>query len=250
MGVFLALLRRELGSYFFSLSGYVVLAASALLLGGSFAVMIHKLQAMPTSMPLTELFYITDFFWLILLLGAPAVTMRTFSLERYSGTFETLMTTPVGDLQVVLSKFAGAMVFYLALWLPLLCCILTMKHFNADPAAFDPGAVGTTFLGIMLIGGMFVAAGCCASALTRNQVVAAILSLLFGGCVYLLGIMARGVEGIPGFKAQLLAYFALPDHMQDFARGVVDTRPVVFLVTVTLFFLFLTLRIIESRRWK
>ena len=71
-----------------------------------------KLQQEPTPMPVTELFYITPFFWLILLLSAPVITMRLFALEKYSGTFETLMTAPVSDLQVVLAKFTAAMVFY------------------------------------------------------------------------------------------------------------------------------------------
>ena len=81
-------------------------------------------------MPVTELFYATPFFWLILLLAAPVITMRLFAQEKFSGTFETLMTTPVSDLQVVLAKFTAALLFYLVMWLPLLACMFVVRHYT------------------------------------------------------------------------------------------------------------------------
>ncbi len=245
------LTRRELGSYFLSITGYIILAAATFVLGWSFVVLMEKLGTTPTPMPLTEMFYVTDFFWLILLLGPPVITMRLFALEKFSGTFETLMTAPVSDLQVVLSKFSAGFIFYLVLWLPLVACILAVRHFANDSNSLDLGALGTTFLGIGLLGSVLVAVGCCASALTRNQAVAAIISLAFGVTVYLLAVLASGQLSDTGsWKDRALGCFALFEQMHDFSRGVVDTRPVVFLVSVTLFFLFLNLRIVESRRWK
>ena len=105
MSIFWALLRRELASFFFSLTGYVIIAAITLLTGLSFVVLIHNLGTDPSPMPVTEMFYRTYFFWLIVLLASPVITMRVFALEKATGTFETLMTTPVGDAQVVLAKF-------------------------------------------------------------------------------------------------------------------------------------------------
>ena len=96
MRAYLTLTRRELAGFFLSLSGYVIIAAAVFLLGYSFVVIFVKLQK-PTPMPVTELFYITPFFWLILLLTTPVITMRLFAQEKFSGTYETLMTTPVSD---------------------------------------------------------------------------------------------------------------------------------------------------------
>src|SRR6185295_3100694 len=100
MQAYLTLTRRELASFFVSMTGYVIIAAALFLMGLSFVVLMVKLQSESIPMPLTTLFYGTAFFWLILLLAAPVITMRLFALEKFSGTFETLMTTPVSDLQV------------------------------------------------------------------------------------------------------------------------------------------------------
>src|SRR6185503_14896897 len=88
MQAYLTLTRRELGSYFLSMTGYVILAAAMFLLGLSFVVLLINLQQEPTPMPITELFYITPFFWILLLLATPVITMRLFALEKFSGTFE------------------------------------------------------------------------------------------------------------------------------------------------------------------
>jgi ABC-2 type transport system permease protein len=250
MQAYLTLTRRELASYFMSMTGYIIIAAVTFLTGYSFVVLLVKLQQVPTTMPVTELFYITQFFWLILLLATPAITMRVFAFEKLSGTFETLMTAPVTDLQVIVAKFSGAMLFYCVMWLPLLGCILIVRQFTSDPAAVDVGAIGSTFLGIVLLGCLFISAGCCASAMTRSQAIAAMISLAFGATMFLLSFLAGQATADRSFIGQTLSFFALTDQMHDFARGVVDTRAVVLLVSTTLFFLFLTLRIVESRRWK
>jgi ABC-2 type transport system permease protein len=250
MQAYLTLTRRELAGYFLSMTGYIIIAAALFLMGLSFVVLLEKLQLEPTLMPVTELFYITPFFWLILLLSTPVITMRLFALEKFSGTFETLMTAPVSDLEVVLAKFTAALVFYLLMWLPLLGCLLIVRHYTNDPSAFDLGAVGSTFLGIALLGCLFLSLGCCASAMTRSQVTAAMISLVFGASLFLLGVLSSQLPLRPSWQTQVLAALAFFEQMHDFARGVIDTRAVVLYLSATLFFLFLTLRIVESRRWK
>jgi ABC-2 type transport system permease protein len=249
MQAYLTLMRRELAGFFFSLTGYVIIAAAAFLVGLSFVVLLVNLGGDPTPMPVTELFYMTPFFWLILILAVPVITMRLFALEKFSGTFETLMTTPVTDFQVVAAKFSAALVFYMFMWLPLLGCILILRHFTNEPGPFDAGAVASTFLGIFLLGSLLLSLGGFASALTKSQVTAAMISLVFSVGLFMLSFLARSIPG-NGWASQALALFGLPEQMHDFARGVVDTRPVVLCLTVTFFFLFLTLRVIESRRWK
>lgn len=250
MRAVLTLVRRELSAYFFSMSGYIVLAAALFLMGLSFVVLLQNLQHEPTALPVTELFYITPFFWFIPLLSAPVITMRLFAHEKFAGTFETLMTAPVTDLQVVLAKFAAALVFYVIMWLPLLGCLWVVRYYTSDSSAFETSIVGCTFLGIFLLGALFLSVGCCASALTRSQVTAAMISLLFGASLFLVGVLANQVPVQANWQSQVLATFSFFDQMHDFARGVIDTRPVILYVSLTLFFLFLTLRIVESRRWK
>ena len=249
MQAYWTLARRELSGFFCSISGYVIISAAAFLLGLSFVVLMINLGNDPQPVPVTELFYLTPFFWLILLLAAPVITMRLFALEKFSGTFETLMTTPVTDLQVVAAKFTAAIVFYMIMWLPLLACLFILRQYASGSGVMDAGLVGCTFIGVFLLGCLFLSLGCFASALTRSQVTAAMVCLVLGVGLFLVSFLA---ERIPtaDWKSQVLSFFGLLNQMHDFVRGVVDTRSVVFCLTGTFFFLFLTLRVIESRRWK
>jgi ABC-2 type transport system permease protein len=249
MRIFWVLLRRELASFFFSLTGYVIIAAVTLLTGLSFVVLTLTLGSDPVTVPVTEMFYGTYFLWLILLLLSPVITMRLFALEKATGTFETLMTTPVGDAQVVAAKFSAALIFYLITWLPLLGCLFIVRHFTQQNAALDAPTLGGMYLGILLVGSLFMSLGCFASSLTRSQMAAAMISFVLGMSFFALGFLAK-IPGTTAWTSQLISYFNLFEQMHDFARGVVDTRAVIFYVTTTLFFLFLTLRVVESRRWK
>jgi ABC-2 type transport system permease protein len=97
---------------------------------------------------------------------------------------------------------------------------------------------------------MFISAGCFASALTRSQVVAAMIALAFGTTLFLLSVLAEQFPMSGSWQAHVLSYFALFDQMHDFSRGIIDSRAVVLYLTVTFFFLFMTLRVVESRRWR
>jgi ABC-2 type transport system permease protein len=249
MKIFWTLLRRELSAFFFSITGYVVIAAVTFLTGLIFVVLIESLGDSPFPMPMTQLFFNTLWFWMILPLVTPAITMRLFALEKFSGTFETLMTTPVSDVQVVAAKYFAALIFYMIMWLPLLGGLLIVRHFANETSAMDGGAIGGLYLGLFLVGGFFLSIGCLASALTRSQMVAAILSLAFGISFIFVSYLSGQVT-LSGWEAQVFAFFNLTDQVKDFTRGVVDTRPLIFYSSLSLLFLFLTLRVVESRRWK
>ncbi|MGH7976863.1 MAG: ABC transporter permease [Limisphaerales bacterium] len=250
MRIFLTLTRRELAAFFFSVTGYVIIAAVALLIGLSFDVLMTNLGSDPSPMPVTEMFYRTYFFWLIVLLAAPVITMRLFALEKASGTFETLMTTPVSDLQVVAAKFTAAIIFYTIMWLPVLVCLFVVRHFTDQRGALDAGTVGGMYLGIFLVGCLFLSLGCFASSIARSQMTAAMISFVLGVSLFSLGFLAEAIPAAAQWQSQTLSYFGLFEQMGDFARGIVDTRAVVFYVSLTFFFLFLTLRAVESRRWR
>ena len=254
MRVVLALVRRELGGCFQSLTGYVVIAAVLLLNGFSLVDMLSKFNAtggdVPLDAPVTEVFFSTAYFWIILLLSSPVITMRAFAAEKATGTYEALMTTPVGDWQVVMAKFLGALAFFAFTWLPLLGVLSALRQVTGEAALFEPRVVGSTFLGIGLIGALYMSMGCLASALTRSQIIAAMVSFLLGIGLWVLSLRTHLPNPEAPMAEQLLAQVSLMRHMEDFARGIVDARHVVFYLTGTLFFLFTTHRVVESRRWR
>jgi ABC-2 type transport system permease protein len=250
MKIFWTLARRELAAFFFSITGYVVIAAVTFLIGSSFVMLIRNLGGDPFSLPVTELFFNSMLFWIVVILVTPVITMRLFALEKASGTYETLMTTPVRDLQVVAAKFTAAVVFYMVMWLPTLACLFIVAHFTHQTNALDAGMVGGMYLGIFLSGCLFLAMGCFTSSLTRSQVVAAMISLAAGVLLLIVAYLAQVIPATEQWPAQLLLYFNLFKQMDDFTRGVVDMGTVIFYVSLTFFFLFLTLRVVESRRWK
>ncbi len=252
MRTFLTLVRRELGAFFVSLTGYVIIASVLLLLGFSFTDMLAKLNddTKGAVAPLTELFYNTFYFWLILLLTAPVITMRSFAFEKWSGTYETLMTTPVSDRQVVLAKFTGTLLFYMLTWLPLFGCIAVVRYLTREPTVLDPWTTASTFFGIMLIGCLYMSIGCFASSLTRSQIIAAMNSFVIGLGLFVLSLRSLVPTPSADWAAKVFSYISLSEHMEDFVRGFVDTRHIVFYLSLTVVFLFLTLKAVESRRWK
>ena len=250
MRIFLTLFRRELAALFLSVTGYVIIAAVALLIGFSYNVLITNLGTDPSPMPVTELFYQTFCFWVIVLLVTPVITMRLFALEKFTGTFETLMTTSVTELQVVASKFAAAVVFYMVIWLPMLVCLMVIRHYTNQPDSLDAGTIGGIYLGIFVTGCLFLSLGCFASSLTRSQMAAAMVSFVLGISIFLLGFLADAITKPSTWQSRVLSSFNLFNQMHDFTRGTIDTRTIIFYASLTFFFLFLTLRVVESRRWK
>jgi len=151
---------------------------------------------------------------------------------------------------VVSAKFAAAIVFYIVMWLPMVVCLFIVRHFTSQARALDAGTIGGMYLGIFLIGCLFLSLGCFASAISRSQMAAAMISLVLGVSLFALGFLAEAIPVVAQWQTQVLSYFGLFEQMHDFARGVVDTRAVIFYASLTLFFLFLTLRAVESRRWR
>ncbi|MBI1842534.1 MAG: ABC transporter permease [Verrucomicrobia bacterium] len=251
MQAYWTLVKREIGGHFLSWSGYVVVAATVFLIGLNLVILIESFGNEATHRPITELFCGSYPFWIILLLAPPVVTMRAFAMEKSSGTFETLMTTPVSDVSVVLAKFTGAMLVYACLWLPLIPCLWMVQRLSQDPVILDQSSVGGALLGILLLGMVFMSIGCLASALTRSQTVAAIMSFCAGTSLLLLSFLAWAYSGeAASLKGRFFAQINLVEQLQDFASGVIDTRPLVLYTSLTAFFLFFTKRVVESRRWK
>lgn len=247
---FFALLGRELGSAFHQPLAYVVLFFFLLITGFNFhaGVSLLNKSAGPTTM--VEAFFNTVYFWFPFVLVFPLITMRVFAEEAKLGTIETLMTAPVRDGQVVFAKYFGALFFYLILWSPSLLYFVIFQWITDMSAA---GAVGS-YLGaysmIVLIGLLYTAIGCLSSALTDNQIVAAVISFAAILALFFLGLLSLFLPGAGPFVRELTYYLSPVQHMMDFSRGIFDTRPVVFYASSTLLVLFATFHVFKYRRWK
>jgi ABC-2 type transport system permease protein len=160
------------------------------------------------------------------------------------------MTTPVSDLEVVLAKFTGNLLFFLIAWLPLLAYPLIIKRYTADSEAVATGPLSTTFLGIFLLGCLYMSLGIFASSITRNQILAAMNAFALGLGLFFLSFISRMVALGDNWLAKVAAHVSMFDHMRDFVNGVIDTRHVAFYLSLTTLFLYLTLKVVESRRWK
>jgi hypothetical protein len=163
-----------------------------------------------------------------------------------------LMTAPVTDWQVVLSKYLACFAFYVVLWLPTLAYLPVLLDWNWQTMqpGIDPWPVIASYLGITLAGAMFLALGLFVSSLVRSQMVAALLALFFSLGFIVLGIWRPEMD-TGGLLYRVLFFFSVPLHFaRDFSRGLIDTRHLVLYVSVALFCLFLTVRSLESRRWR
>jgi ABC-2 type transport system permease protein len=229
----LAIVGREWRAYFFSPLAYVILAAFLLPNGIIFYAILNYLAAPngPKGQALSILFTNT-YFWIFNLFVVPIIAMRLFPEERRSGTIETLLTTPVSELEVVLGKFLGALGFFLTLWAPTLLYVVFLRA----QTKIDAGPVAAAYFAVALLGAYFLAVGTFASTLSKNQIVAAILA--FG---MLIPIFSVGLldSMLPPGAHDWIGYFNLWDHMDEFARGVVDSRRIVYYLSGTVLFLFL-----------
>jgi ABC-2 type transport system permease protein len=194
--------------------------------------------------PLQLFFGQTFFFWLVVVFVGAVLTMRLLSEERRSGTIEVLMTAPVTEDQVVVGKFLAAMGFYIFLWLPTLSYPALLAYYSE----VDWGPVASGYVGILGLGSLFLAAGVLASALTRSQLVAAVLTFSFLVFMILIGFLGNLFTDTS--VQELIGYLNLMAHMDDFAKGVVDTRRLVYYLATSALFLFLAARALESRKWR
>jgi len=250
MNVFWTLARREFAGYFSGATGFLLLSAVLFLLGLGLVVVLTGLNGEATPMPVTQVFYSTYFFWVILLLISPIITMRTFAMEKATGTFETLMSAPIGDWQVVMAKFTGALLFFVTAWMPLLACSLVVRYYVGDSAALGWGVATTTLLGILLIGCLYMSMGCLASVLTNNPAVAAVSAFALGTGLFFAGFLGMIPGGEDNWKSMAIKQISMSLHMEEFVRGVIDFKSVVFFLSLTVLFLYMTHKAIESRRWR
>jgi ABC-2 type transport system permease protein len=175
---------------------------------------------------------------------SPFLTMRTLSEEKRTGTIEMLLSAPVADWQVVLAKFLGAWTSYAALWATTLIFFVILRVY----VPLDWGPILTGYLGTWLSGAALVSVGVLASSLTRNQVIAVVVGFVLMLLIFLVGFLG-GLMGDPASRA-FIEYLSLLEQMRDFSKGILDSRPIAFYLTLTAAALFLAIRTIANPRWR
>src|ERR1700693_3532819 len=240
MRKFFTLLSREIRSYFYSPIAYIVLVFFLLVSGVDFYFQVSFMNQRAIPYSVEEAFFNSVFFWFAFVLIFPLITMRLFSEEFKLGTIQPLMTAPVRDLQVVLAKFFGALVFYIALWIPTLLYFWIFQKITHQPAANSTGAYWGSYLMLLLLGMFYLSIGCLASVLTKNQMIAAIISFSAITLLFFLGLVQFILLDVSSGMRDALGYFSAIEHMGTYSRGIIDTRPVVFYLSMTAFVLTLT----------
>ena len=235
----ISIAKRELTSFFYSPVGYLVVGLFALITTMLFLGTFREGQP-ATLRPVFEWVV-----WLMVFL-VPALSMRLFADEFRSGTIETLMTSPVTDTQVVLGKWLGAVGFFVVLLLPM----VVMAAVLACMARPDYGPILTGLLGLLLVGGLYLAIGAFASAVTQNQIIAFILGVLVTG-LFTIGLYMISNSTWVGMTGRQVAFYLNVDRQfTDFSKGLIDASKLIYFVSGIALFLFLSVKTLESRRWR
>jgi ABC-2 type transport system permease protein len=250
MRKFFTLLSREVRGYFHSPIAYIVLIFFLVVSGIDFYFQVSFMNQRQVQYTVQEAFFNSVFFWFAFVLIFPLITMRLFSEEFKLGTIEPLTTVPVRDWQIVLSKFFGALVFYLVLWIPTLLYFAVFLKITHEPAAHSAGAYAGSYLMLLLLGMFYVSIGCLTSVLTKNQIIAAVISFCAITLLFFLGLVQFILLNVSSATRDLLGYFSAIEHMGTFSRGVIDTRPIVLYVSMTIVMLTLTHQAFQSRKWR
>jgi ABC-2 type transport system permease protein len=251
MRKFYTLLSREVRSYFHSPIAYIVLVFFMLLTGINFYFFqLSYMNQRPMQISVQEMFFNNVLFWFAFVLIFPLITMRLFAEEFKLGTIEPLMTAPVRDWQVVLAKFSGAFVFYVILWVPTLIYFWIFQAVTHQPAANSTGAYLGAYLMLLLLGMFYLSVGCLASVVTKNQIVAAVISFCAITLHFFSGLISFVIQEVDSSTRQLLGYFSALEQMSTLSRGEIDTRPIVLYLSMTVVMLTLTYQAFQSRKWR
>lgn len=243
---------KELRGYFVSPMGWVVMGLFALIFGYFFVAhldffvqrsMQSAMGGGPVNVNQDMIRGVLSNASVLILFLLPMVTMRTYAEEKRSGTIELLLTAPVTDVQIVAGKFLGALGFYAALLGVTLLDVAILFIFG-NPE-WKP--VFTGYLGLLLMGGCFIAIGLFVSSTTKNQVVAGAATFVVALLLWIISWLGSSFGPTTG---AVLSYLSITEHFDDFSKGVIDTKHLIYYLSVIGFGLFLTAKSVETERWR
>ncbi len=229
---------RELGSYFFSPIAYVAMALFLAVAGVMFW------RDFEPGQPVTMRTVFESMVWLLVVI-VPLLSMGLLAQEWSTGTIETMLTAPINDVELVLGKFLGSLTFFVFLLIPTALYLVLLELYG-DP---DYGAILTGYTGMVLVGALFIAVGLFTSSLTRSQVVAAVAAAAILFVITVLPWWIGAQTAIVGLWRTLIEQGVFTRYA-DFSKGILDTGNIVFFLVLTVIFLFATIKVVESRRWR
>jgi len=243
---FRTLYRRELANLYYTPTSYVVLCVFLIVVGWLFWILVNYLNAPSKPIEANVFGYLfggTFIYWMVVAAVTSALTMRSFSEEYRSGTIEMLMTTPVTDTQVVLSKFAAAQTFLMLMWVPTLIYVYILGKFTT----VDYGVVCAGYLGTFLLNSMLTSLGIMISSTNRSQFVSFFVTFIGILMLFSLNFMRDVVSN----RWRLFySYASVLEQYNPFTKGVISSQSVIYFVSITAFLLFCTVKSVESRKWR
>lgn len=241
-----AIFIKELRSFFSNITGYLVAIIFFVATGLFMWVLPGGLNVLDSGYAsLDTLFIIAP--WMLLFLVS-AVTMRTFSEEKKSGTIELILTRPITDMQLILGKFGAVIVLILTILVPVLIFYLSVYLLGNPVGNIDTGGTWGSFIGLLCLASAYAAVGIFASSLTDNQIVAFLLALVLGAAIYTGFNSMAQLDVFAGIKYFLVS-ISIEEHYSSMSRGVIDTRDVFYFVALCATFIVLTRTVLESRKW-
>jgi ABC-2 type transport system permease protein len=248
----IAIAHKELRSYFSSPIAYIIIGFFALPFGvffylylGAFVRQSLQMAQYGGSMNINQqvIRYVLQNASVIILFVMPMITMRTYAEEKRSGTIELLLTSPVTDLQIIIGKFLGALGLYVAMLLVTVLYIgILFVYGNPE---WRP--LIAAYLGLLLMGGAFLSLGLLISSTTNNQIVAGIVSFVVFLLLWIIGWFAESAGPTVG---DITRYLSITEHFDDFSKGIIDTKHVIYYLSLITFGLFLTSKSVDSERWR
>ncbi|MGD0710904.1 MAG: gliding motility-associated ABC transporter permease subunit GldF [Bacteroidales bacterium] len=240
------LFKREIKNFLSSLIGYIVITVFLLINGLFLWVFQMDYNILENGYSnIDGLFMLAPLVFLFLI---PAITMRSFAEEKRSGTIEMLMTKPLTDLQVVLAKYFAGVVLVVFSLLPTLIYYITVYRLGSTPGNLDVGGTWGSYIGLLFLGSAFVAIGLFASTLTDNQIISFIISIVLCGFIYI-GFELIYSFAIFGKFALFIQSLGISAHYASISRGVIDTRDIIYFLSLIIIFILLSKISLQSRKW-
>lgn len=242
----LALLLKEINSFLSSLIGYIVIGLFLLAISLFMWVFPGNNNVIDAGYAnIDTLFVMAPWVFMFLV---PAITMRSFAEEKRTGTIETLLTRPLSDLQIILAKFLAGFVLVLFSLIPTLIYYLSVNALGSPPGNIDSGGMWGSYIGLLFLGGGFVSIGVFSSSLSDNQIISFIIGVFLSFFCYL-GFESLASLELFGKIDSLILFLGINEHYISMSRGVIDSRDMLYFLSLIALFTVLTKIVLESRKW-
>jgi ABC-2 type transport system permease protein len=241
----IAIYKKEINLFFSSLIAYMSMLVFFIVLGLNLFVFEGNILDNGYA-TLDEFFKLAP--WILIFL-IPAITMRTFSDEKQNGTIEFLITKPITETQIILGKYFATISLWFFIFMLTFIYFIVVKYFSLSNAPIDAGASYGSYIGLFFLGAVFAAIGLFSSAVTNNSIVAFILGVFLSYLMYDAFFRISTLPIFSGSIDYIIQYLGLGAHYESISRGVIDSRDIIYFISITSFFLILSKISLESRKW-